>query len=112
MFVQESATQPGNERSAARLAFLFHCVEDALLTGDDFNDYGPLLLDAVFVRNTGIAAVVGLGVVKENIGEVEIPVNTGGHPAVLPHRLHGGEGRLDGPGERPRVRTCSKTRPC
>ena len=88
------------------------CCDTRSLTCDHLDHHRPLLLDAVFVREPGIAAVVGVGVVKEHIGEVEVSVNAGGDPAVLPHSLHGGEGRLDGPGERPSERACSKTRPC
>ena len=83
-----------------------------LLTCDHLDDDRPLLLDAVLVRESGVAAVVGLGVVEEDVGEVEIPVQPGGQPAVLPHGLHGGEGRLDGPGERSREGTCGTRWPC
>lgn len=84
-------------------------ITTTALTCKHFNDDGHLLLDDVLVREAGIAAVIGSRVVEQDVREVQISVHSHGHPAVLPHRLHGGERRLNGPVERSRIWAWNET---
>lgn len=69
-------------------------------TGENFNNHGHLLLNDIPVGEASVAAVVSHRVVEVDVGEVQVSVHAHGHPAVLSHRLHGGESRLDWPVER------------
>lgn len=73
-------------------------------TCENLDHHWHLLLNDVPVGEASVAAVIGGGVVVEDVREVQVSVHTHGHPAVLPHRLHGGESRLDRPVEGSRVR--------
>lgn len=100
------------ERKVERKMKCFRTSHTSTPTCENFDNHGPLLLDDVPVGEAGVAAVVGHGVVDEDVGEVQVSVHAHGHPAVLWHRLHGGESRLDGPVERSGERACSSTKVC
>ena len=80
-----------------------HADHTIILTRQHFNNHGHLLLDDVLVGETGVTAVISGWVIEQDVREVEVSVDSHGNPAVLPHSLHGGERRLDGPAERSRV---------
>ena len=84
--------------------------QTVILTGNNFNNNGHLLLDDVSVWEACITAVINSRVVEQDVREVQISVNSHGYPAVRPHGLHGGGSRLDGPVERSRIRAWNKTR--
>lgn len=73
------------------------------LTSKNFDHHRHLLLYYILVREPGIAAVISGRVVEQDIREVQVSISTHGNPAVLPHRLHGGECCLNWPGERARI---------
>lgn len=74
-----------------------------ILTCKHFNNHRHLLLDDIFVGEAGVTAVVSRRVIEQDVREVQISIYSHGYPAVLPHRLHGGESCLNGPVERSRI---------
>lgn len=73
------------------------------LTSKNFDHHRHLLLYYILVREAGIAAVISGRVIEQDVREVQVSIPTHGNPAVLPHRLHGGECCLNRPVERTRI---------
>lgn len=84
------------------------CRHTTALTCDNFYHHGPLLLNGVFVWESGVAAVITDRVVKEDMREIQVPIHTHRDPAVLPHWLHGGKRCLNGPIKRSRIWACNQ----
>lgn len=59
-----------------------------LLTGQNFECEGVLLLDGVREEEASIAAVVSVSIFGQNIGEVQVPIQTHGHSLILRDRSH------------------------
>lgn len=53
------------------------------LTGLNFEVEGVLLLDGVCEAEASVAAVVILSVLDQNIGEVQVSIQTHGNPPIL-----------------------------
>lgn len=64
------------------------CVR-RLLTGLDLEGEGVLLLDGVSEEEPSVAAVVRLSVSDQHVGEVQVSIQTHGHPLVLRDGTHG-----------------------
>lgn len=58
------------------------------LTGQNFEGEGVLLLDGVCEEEASVAAVVSVSVFGQNVGEVQVPVQTHGHSLILRDRIH------------------------
>lgn len=59
-----------------------------LLTGRNFESEGVLLLDGVCEEEASIAAVVRVRVLAQNVGEVQVSIQTHGHSLILLDRTH------------------------
>lgn len=59
-----------------------------LLTGLNFECEGVLLLDGVCEVEASVAAVVSVSIFDQNVGEVQVPVQTHGHSLILRDRGH------------------------
>lgn len=59
-----------------------------LLTGLHFESEGVLLLDSVCEEEASIAAVVCVSVLGQNIGEVQVSIQTHGHSLILRDWAH------------------------
>lgn len=59
-----------------------------LLTRQDFEGEGVLLLDGLREEEASVAAVVSVSIFGQDVGEVEVPVQTHGHPLILRDRSH------------------------
>lgn len=64
------------------------------LTGFHLEGVGVFLLDGVGEVEAGVAAVVGLGVLQHDVGEVEVAVLALGDALVLVDGLHGCTGEI------------------
>lgn len=53
------------------------------LTGLDFECEGILLLDSVCEEEASVAAVVCASILANNVGEVQVSVQTHGHSLIL-----------------------------
>lgn len=80
-----------------------NCEGTFVLTCKHFNNHRHLLLDDVLVGETGVAAVISGRVIKQDVREVQISVDSHGNSTVLPYSLCGGESCLNRPVERSRI---------
>lgn len=60
-----------------------------LLTGQNFECEGVLLLDGVCEKEASVAAVVNVSVFGQNVGEVQVSVQTHGYSLILRDGSHG-----------------------
>lgn len=54
-----------------------------LLTGQNFECEGVLLLDGVCEEEASVAAVVSVSIFGQNVGEVQVSIQTHGHSLIL-----------------------------
>lgn len=67
-----------------------------LLTGQNFECEGVLLLDGVCEEEASIAAVISVSVFGQNVGEVQVPIQTHGDSLILRDRSHSWRPQEDG----------------